>query len=64
MKVKELVKKINYASSKLPVYMQEGLMGEPKKVVSFDFAGYPFEEAEKTVMSISLGENKVTIYYK
>ena len=64
MKVKDFVKKVNYASAQLPVYTQEGIIGEPKKVISFDYAGYPFEEQDRTVTSISILTDKIIVYYK
>lgn len=64
MKVKDIVKKINYATARLPVYMQEGISGEQKEVKSFDFAGYHFDEQDKTVTTISLCKDKMIIYYK
>lgn len=64
MKVKDVVKKINYASAKLPIYMKCGLGGYEIKVTSWDCNGYCFEEQDRTVMSISIEEEKVIIYYK
>ena len=64
MKVKDFLKKVNYGSAKLPVLLQEGLAGERRKVVSFDYANYPYPERERTVCSISLEADKVIVYYK
>ena len=64
MKVKELMKKINYGTAKIPVYYQEGISGEPRKAESFDYAGYSFEEQDKTVCSIDLRPDKIVVYYK
>ena len=64
MKVYEIMKKFNGKTVQLPVYFQEGLMGEPRKVVSFDFGDYYYEEKYKTVMSVDLCKDKVVIYYK
>lgn len=64
MKVKEILKKVNYGRLKLPVFLQEGISGEPRKAISFDFAGYPFKESERTVQSISIEADKVIVYYK
>ena len=64
MKVKEIIKKINYGNSKLPVILQEGISGEPRQAVSFDYAGYYFKEADRTVQTISILNDKVIIYYK
>lgn len=64
MKVKDFVKKVNYKSSKLPVYTQEGIYGEPRKIISFDYSGYPFDEQDRTVTTISILEDKIIVYYK
>lgn len=64
MKVKDFLRKVNYGSAKLPVYLQEGITGEPRKAISFDYANYPYPERERTVCSISLGTDKIIVYYK
>lgn len=64
MKVKDFLKKVNYASAKTDVYLAEGVTGKQRKAVSFDFNGYFFPEEDRTVASISLLENKVIVYYK
>lgn len=64
MKVKDIVKKINYGTAALPVYIQEGVFGEQKEVKSFAFAGHHFDEQDKTVTTISLRKDKMIIHYK
>ena len=64
MKVKDFVKKVNGASAKLPVYFQKGIDGVPRKADSFDYSDYYYDEADRTIASISLMEDKVIVYYK
>ena len=64
MKVKDFLKKVNYGSAKLPVYLQEGIAGIARKAVSFDYADYHYEEKERTVTSITIMTDKIIVYYK
>lgn len=64
MKVSDFIKKVNYGSAKLPVYFKEGVSGTERKAISFDFAGYYYDEKERTVTSISLDVDRITVYYK
>ena len=64
MKVKEFMRKVNYASAKLPVFLQEGICGSPRKATNWDFGNYYFDEQDRTVTSISLEANRVIVYYK
>lgn len=64
MKVKDILKKVNYGTAKLPVYLQEGVSGTERKAVSFDFADYYYDEKERTVTSISIGADRITVHYK
>lgn len=65
MKVKDIMKKINYASAKIPVYLQEGVSSEViRKAISFDYAGYYTGVSEATVTSISLEPDRIIIHYK
>lgn len=63
MKLGELVKKINGATVRQDVYVCAP-DGTERKLVSFDFNGYPFKEDNKTVRSINLYDGKVVINYK
>ena len=64
MKVKDFLRKVNYGSAKLPVYLQNGITGKKRKAVSFDFADYEYEEKDKTVSSFSIGADSITVFYK
>lgn len=64
MKVKDFLKKVNYACAKVPVYLQNGISGTPRKADSTDYADYYYDEKERTVTSISLAPDKITVYYK
>jgi len=64
MKVKDIMKKINYGTSKIPVFFQEGVTGNIRKANSFDYGDYFYEEKDKTVTTISLLEGKMIIHYK
>lgn len=64
MKVHDVLKKLNYATSEIPVYVQEGAFGEPRRIYAMECAGYYYEEKEYTVASISLNKNEVIIHYK
>ena len=64
MKVKELVKKINGASAKMPVFIQEGAFGDKREIHGPEVAGYYYDEEDRTVASISIGDGYVTIHYK
>jgi len=64
MKVKDIMKKINYGTSKIPVFLQEGVTGTIRKAESFDYADYFYEEKDRTVTTISLLEGKMIIHYK
>lgn len=64
MKVKDVLKKINYGSAKLPVYLREGISGTPRRAEGTDYAGYYYKEQDRTVSSISLNGDNITIYYK
>lgn len=64
MKVKDFMKKVNYASAKLPVYLCEGVCGSERKASSWDYGNYYYDEMDRTVASISLEADKVIVYYK
>lgn len=64
MKVKDFLKKVNYASSKQPVYLQEGACGARRKCNPSDYSGFFFAEQDRTVMSFSLKDNAVVVHYK
>lgn len=64
MKVKDFARKVNYGSARLPVYVQNGISGAPRKLNGPDFADYYYEEADKTVSSISIEADKIIVYYK
>lgn len=64
MKVKDFMKKVNYGLLKIPVYLQEGIQGEPRKALSWDFADYYYDEKDRTVQSITITAEKITVYYK
>ena len=64
MKVKEFAKKVNAASAKLPVYIQNGIAGDQRALTGPDFNGYYFPEEDKTVCSISIEADKIIVYYK
>lgn len=64
MKVNDIMKKINYGLSKLPVYLQDNTTCEKRKADSFDYAGYYYPEKDRTITSISILTDKVVIYYK
>lgn len=63
MKVKDIVKKINYIRMKQDVFVRTGFE-EPRKLVAFDFGGYFYDEKECTVTSIDIEENRIIINYK
>lgn len=64
MKVKEVLRKINYGAAQLPVYLQEGAFGPKRKAVSFDYNGYYFDEQDYTLNSISIRKDHIVIHYK
>lgn len=63
MKVKDIVKKINYVRAKQEVYIRTGFE-QPRKLSSFDFADYYYDEKDCTVTSIDLEEDRIIINYK
>ena len=63
MKVKDIVKKINYITLKQDVYTRTG-SEKPRKLLSFDFADYYYDEKERTVTSIDIETDKIIINYK
>lgn len=64
MKVKEVMRKINYRTLQLPVYLQEGAYGTKRKAESWDFGNYYYDEKDYTVTSISLKKDEVIVHYK
>lgn len=65
MKVRELTKKINGCTVKQPVYLQQiWEPGTKREAVSFDFAGYYSDEADRTVVQVELRKDGLYIYYK
>ena len=65
MKVKDILKKVNYATAKIPVYLQEGFDPDvTRKAISFDFAGYYTGISEATVTQIELQADRIIIHYK
>ena len=64
MKVKEVMKKFNYAAAEIPVFLQEGASGTKRMAVSWDYGNYYFDEQDYTVTSISLKKDEVVIHYK
>ena len=64
MKVREFLKKVNYKTAKIPVYLENCNGDNRRKAISFDFAGYYSEEAEKTVKSIDLRADEIIVQYK
>lgn len=64
MKVKEFLKKVNYATLQMPVILESINTYESREAVSFNFNGYPFPEENKTVHGIHIRSNKVVVYYK
>lgn len=62
MKVKAFLRKINAGTLKIPVYLQEGIMGEPRE--THDFFDHHFDEQDRTVCSIDIQPNRVIVYYK
>ena len=64
MKVKDIVKKINYPRAKLPVYTRIGFE-EPVRLSCLAELGYQdYKEADRTVTSIDLESDKLIINYK
>ena len=63
MKVKEIVSKVACGVS-LPVYLQNGISGDPRKVEQADYYGGNYTEMNKTVLSVIVGNNGLTIFYK
>ena len=63
MKVKDIVKKINYGRMKQDVFVRTGFE-EPRKLESFDFGDYYYDEKERTVTSIDIEEDRIIINYK
>lgn len=64
MKVKDFLKKVNYTTVKIPVYLQNGICATPRKAENTDYADYYYDEKERTVTSIDLSPDKITVYYK
>lgn len=64
MKVADVLKKVNYANSEIPVYMQSGTNGESRKAESMDYADYYYEERARTVTMITLQKDRMVIHYK
>lgn len=66
MKVKDFMKKVNIGTLKLPVYLQEGISGTPRKADNWDFNpnDYYKKEHDRTLESISILSDKVIVYYK
>lgn len=66
MKVKDFMKKVNIGTLKLPVYLQEGINGEPREADNLDFKpnDYYKKEHDRTLESISILSDKVIVYYR
>lgn len=64
MKVKDVLKKINYGSAKIPVYLQDGAFGFLRRVSVMEFSDDRYDEKDRTVASISLLDDKVVIHYQ
>ena len=64
MKVVDVMKKINGASAKMPIFMQEGVYGEKREAHGAEFNGYNYPERDRTVTSISLCNGYVVVHYK
>lgn len=65
MKVKELLKKVNYATCALPIYLKSVEdPGVKREAFSWDFAGYHFDEQDRTVASIDVQNDKLVILFK
>ena len=65
MKVKELLKKVNGAIAKQPVYIEDiTACSTARKVNGPEFSGHYFEEGDRTVAQIAILSDKVVIYYK
>lgn len=65
MKVKEFLKKVNYATCALPVYLES--VKDPdcrREAFSWDFAGYHFDEQDRTVASIEVRNDKIVVLFK
>ena len=64
MKVHEFMKKINAGRLNIPVFLQEGIGGEPRKAWGPDFFDGYYDEKYKTLQSITITDKGVTVYYK
>lgn len=65
MKVKELLKKVNGKTAKMPIFIEDINDTKTRRpAISFDFAGYYSEEQDKTVVDIELLADKVVVFYK
>lgn len=65
MKVKELLHKVNGNTASLPIYIEDiGKSHTARKAESFDFNGYYYEEAYKTVAQIEILKDKIVVFYK
>lgn len=63
MKVKDILKHIDYVNSELPVILKERGV-KARKAFSWDFAGYHYDEADRTVTSIYVLKDSIIINYK
>lgn len=63
MKVKDIVKKINYGSSELPLFLQEGALGKMREVTTSEYENNEYAEANYTANGITLKTDKVIIHY-
>lgn len=65
MKVKELLKKVNGASARLPVFIEDIGDGDScREVHGPEFAGHYYEEQDRTVANIAIRSDRVVVYYK
>lgn len=64
MKVKDFIKKVNGHTQAIPVILRDANSLKEREAESFDISGYPFKEADKTVINIDLFENKIIVNYK
>lgn len=65
MKVKDFMQKVNYGSMGIPVYLKRGISGEARKVEGAEFEDCRcLAEKDRTLMSISIEKDRITVYYK
>ena len=64
MKVKEFMRKINVYTMRIPVMLTDWYTGELRVADLTDFGDYYYKEMDKTVKSIDIQSDRVTVYYK